>query len=75
MDARRFPTEPWNGDSENAGAASDRLIVVSGKAVSFGYFSLGQQRKVTRLQAEALDSAHKCASKIKGFRLTASDFC
>ena len=50
MDARRFPTEPgWRvGKSRNelrSGAAS------SGKAISFGYFSLGQQRKVTRSPA------------------------
>jgi hypothetical protein len=45
---------------------------VTGKAISFGYFSLGQQRKVTRLQAEAaaLEGKSRSNSNKPGFQLS-----
>jgi IS4 transposase len=53
--------------SKNPGEVSDATegFDVTSKAVSFGYFSLGQQRKVTRRQAEAVafnDSNGKAGS-------------
>ncbi|TWI05761.1 hypothetical protein IP90_00017 [Luteimonas cucumeris] len=53
-----------NGESENPVGLPRSRIDVSGKALSFGYFSLGQQRKVTRRQAEALAVRKKQASII-----------
>jgi len=35
MDARRFRTEPWNGEYENLEGPSDRRIAVFGEAISF----------------------------------------
>jgi hypothetical protein len=48
MDARRFPTEPRIGESENPRIATDLRFALSGKAVFFGSFLLGQQKKGTR---------------------------
>jgi hypothetical protein len=54
MDARRFRTEPWNGEYENPEGLSDRRIAVFGEAISFLVtFSLGQQGK--RHSAAAAD--------------------
>jgi hypothetical protein len=37
-----------DGESENPRSNEALGLQFSGKAISFGYFSLGQQRKVTR---------------------------
>jgi hypothetical protein len=47
-DARRFPTEPRIGESENPRSASDLRFALSGKALFFGHFLFGQKKKVTR---------------------------
>ncbi|MFC3551931.1 hypothetical protein ACFOLC_13050 [Lysobacter cavernae] len=51
-----FSDRARDGESENPLNSSDHLIGLSRAAVSFGYFSLGKQRKVTRprQRAEAL---------------------
>ena len=38
MDGRCFPTEPWNGESENAEDPKARADALSGKGAFFGYF-------------------------------------
>ena len=45
MDGRRFPTEPWNGESENSDPLTGHCFALSGKALFFGSFLLGQQKK------------------------------
>jgi hypothetical protein len=53
MDARRFPTEPWNGESENPRNNEPFGLPFSGKRFSLVTF-FGKTKKVTRRQAEAL---------------------
>ena len=50
MDGRRFPTEPWMASRKIPERTTHRVRFV-GKALSFAYFSLGQQRKVSRSPA------------------------
>ena len=45
MDGGRFRIEPGNGESENAGDPNARADDLSGKALFFGSFLLGQQKK------------------------------
>jgi hypothetical protein len=45
MDARRFPTEPRIGESENPRVKTDLRFDLSGKALFFGYFLFRQKRK------------------------------
>jgi hypothetical protein len=45
MDGRRFPIEPWNGESENPGLLTGHCFASSGRALFFGSFLLGQQKK------------------------------
>jgi len=42
-----------DGESENPRSNDAFLIASSGKALSFGYFSLRRQRKVTRVSRES----------------------
>jgi hypothetical protein len=45
MDGGRFRIEAWNGEYENAGATQRCAGGSSGKALFFGSFLLGQQKK------------------------------
>jgi hypothetical protein len=45
MDGRRFRIEPWNGESENSDQLTGRCFASSGRALFFGSFLLGQQKK------------------------------
>jgi hypothetical protein len=45
MDARRFPTEPRIGESENPRITTDLRFDLSGKALFFGHFLFGLKRK------------------------------
>ena len=45
MDGGRFRIEPWNGESENADATRRVAGGSSGKALFFGSFLLGRQKK------------------------------
>ena len=51
MDGRRFWIEPWNGESENSRIVSGGSFALFEEALFFGYFLLGQQKKVTRVLA------------------------
>ena len=52
MDGGRFRTEAWKADSGNCDSMATGLsgFDVTGRVLSFGYFSLHQQRKVARPQ-------------------------
>jgi hypothetical protein len=58
MDGRRFRTEA-GGRVRKFIRHPRTLSDLSRKVLSFGYFSLHQQRKVTRRQAKALRSSAK----------------
>ena len=68
---RPFSDQAMDGLSENGDGIARPLsgFDVTRKVLSFGYFSLHQQRKVTRRQAKALRSsvqgAVRCGTKIK----------
>jgi len=58
---RPFSDQAMDGLSENGDGTARVLsgVDVARKVLSFGYFSLHQQRKVTRLQAKAFDLLRK----------------
>jgi len=56
------PSQGWRVEKYPRPLQS-RALGLAGKAVSFGYFSLGQQRKVTRRKAEAFDCRLSTESK------------